>query len=266
VIEQYEQTVLNFLGPQAIEDAKKHALAQFPKESCGFIAGGAYVACENLNAKPLEEFTITDPRYDAAVINKTLQAVIHSHPHGTLIPSQTDMAQQIATNVPWGVITLNEKGIHKMIAWGGNLPIAPLIGRPFIHGVFDCYSCVRDVFRLGKDELAKENITWPLPPIALPEVARGDMWWEQGDDLYMDHLLKVGFKQIGMGEAKPGDGFLVALGDSRVNPKKRINHAGVLLGHDQILHHIPTRLCSRMPAGPWANSAQMWVRYGGPTS
>lgn len=267
MIEAYEQTVLSFLGQAAITAAQAHAIAQFPKESCGFIAAGNYVACDNLNAKPLEAFTITDPRYDAAVVGKTLQAIIHSHPHGPLVPSELDMTQQIATNVPWGIITLNEKGIHKMIAWGANLPIAPVIARPFVHGILDCYSLVRDVFRLGKTELAKQNVGWPLDPIVLPEVARGNNWWTGDEDLYIDHLAKVGFKQITMAEAKPGDGFLIALGNStRDNPKKRLNHAGVLLRHDEILHHFPTRLSARMPAGQWARSAQMWVRYEAPAS
>jgi len=266
VIEQYEATVIAFLGSAAIEAAKAHALAEFPKESCGFLADGKYTACTNVNSNPLEEFTINDPRYDAAVIGKTLTAIVHSHPNGSLIPSNTDMAQQIATKCPWIIITLNEKGIHKTIAWGGNLPVAPLIARPFVHGVFDCYSIVRDVFRLGRDELTRQGIVWPLQPIELPEVARANNWWSGEGDLYADHLAKVGFKEISMGEARPGDGFLCAIGDTRVNPNKRLNHAAVLLGHDQILHHLPTRLSARTPAGIWAHSADMWVRYEGPTS
>jgi proteasome lid subunit RPN8/RPN11 len=266
MIEEYQAIVVAFLGASALEAAKIHAIAEFPKESCGFIADGAYVACENKNPTPDKEFTIQDPRYDEAVTAGKLQAIVHSHPNGPLQPSELDMSQQIATNTPWVIIMLNEKGIHKLIAWGGKLPIAPVISRPFVHGVFDCYSLIRDIFRLGKDELAKQGVSWPLSPILLPEVARADNWWSGTDDLYVDHLSKVGFKQISRSEAQPGDGFLAALGDTRNNPGKRLNHAAVLLEKDQILHHFPTRLSARTPAGIWAKVADMWVRYEGPTS
>jgi proteasome lid subunit RPN8/RPN11 len=266
MIEEYEATIKSFLGADAVEASKVHAIAQFPKESCGFIADGAYVACENTDPKPETEFTIDDPRYETAVTSGKLQAIIHSHPNGPLAPSELDMSQQIISDVPWGIIMLNETGFHKMAAWGGKLPIAPVIARPFLHGILDCYSMVRDVFRLGKDELAKQGVSWPLAPIELPEVARGADWWSSGGDLYSDHLAKAGFKQISRSEAQPGDGFLCALGDSRDNPKKVLNHAGVLLECDQILHHFPTRISARMPAGVWARAADIWVRYEAPTS
>jgi proteasome lid subunit RPN8/RPN11 len=266
MIEAYEQTVVDFIGMQAIADAQAHAISVFPNESCGFIAAGAYVACENKHAEPTKEFEIQDDRYDQAVTSGTLQAIIHSHPYGPLIPSELDMAQQIETNVPWVIIMLNEKGIHKTVAWGGNLPVAPLIGRPFIHGVFDCYALVRDAFRLGKDGMKAQGISWPHDPVELPEVARADNWWQGDDDLYLDHLAKVGFREITRSEAREGDGFLCALGDSRLNPKKRLNHAALIVERDQILQHFTGRLSSRQPAGLWARAAQMWVRYEGPVA
>ena len=266
MIPEYEAAVLAFIGYSVIEAAKVHAISQFPKESCGFVAGGVYVACENTNADPLKFFTIDDPRYEAAVASGALTAIIHSHPNGPLMPSELDMTQQIATNVPWFIITLNETGVHKLIAWGGNLPIAPLISRPFVHGIFDCYSIIRDAFRLGKDALLTQGVHWPLPPIALPEVARADVWWTGEADLYSDHLEKVGFRKINRGEARAGDGFLCALGDIRANPKQRLNHAAILLEYDQILHQLPTRPSARGPAGVWVNGAVTWVRYEGPTS
>ena len=266
MIPEYEASVLAFFSQSAIDAAKAHAIAQFPNESCGFVAGGVYVACENTHEKPLEFFKIDDPRYEAATIDDSLQAIIHSHPNGPLLPSELDMVQQIASDVPWLILTLNETGYHKAIAWGGDLPIAPLVSRPFIHGIFDCYSLVRDVFRQGKDALKAQGVDWPLPPIALPEVARADNWWSTDSDLYVDHLQKVGFKIITRGEARAGDGFLVCLGDTRVNPKQRLNHAALLLEHDQIIHHLPTRLSARSPAGVWANAAVTWVRYEAPTS
>jgi proteasome lid subunit RPN8/RPN11 len=264
MIEAYEQTVLTFFGASAIEAAKAHAISEFPKESCGFIAAGEYVACENKHNEPTTEFEIQDDRYDQAVAAGTLQAVIHSHPYGPLVPSELDMTQQIATDVPWVIIMLNENGVHKLTAWGGNLPMAPIIGRPFIHGIFDCYSLVRDVFRLGKDGMAAQGISWPHPPIELPEVPRADNWWQGEDDLYVAHLAPAGFKQINRSEVQEGDGFLCALGDRRSNPNKRLNHAGLIVERDQVLHHFTDNLSARRAAGAWTRGAEMWLRYEGP--
>lgn len=263
MIEEYRAAVTAFIGAQTLADAATHAKAQFPKESCGFVAAGAYVACDNTHKTPERDFTISDPRYDAAVIGKTLQAVIHSHPNGPVRPSEKDMQSQVSTGVPWVIITLNEKGPGESIAWGGNLPIAPVIGRPFVHGVFDCYALIRDVFRKGKDELAKEQVAWPFAPILLPEFPRSDDWWNDGQNLYLDGFEKAGFKEIPRSEAAAGDVFLTAIGNSHINPKKIINHGGVLLQNGELLHHFATQPSRRSIAGPWMRSIQKFVRYEG---
>lgn len=266
MIEEYKAQVTDFLGAQAIEDAKKHAVRVFPQESCGFIASGVYVACENSHPTPATHFRIEDPRYDAAVIAGTIEAVVHSHPNGPIFPSQMDMAQQLQCAVPFVIITLNEDRVSDVVAWGANLPVAPVIGRPFLHGVLDCYSLIRDVYRLGRDELLKQGVHWPLSAIELPEVARDDNWWANGDDLYSAHFEKFGFSTISRDQARAGDIFLVAIGDRRTNPKNQLNHGGLLLEYEQILHHLPTRLSNRIPAGLWARAADLWIRYEGATS
>lgn len=265
MIVEYQAEVLAFLGATPIAAAKIHADAEFPKESCGFIANGKYVACKNRADEPEKFFKIEDDRYDAAIKAGTLTAVVHSHPNGPLVPSELDMAQQIVSDVPWVIITVNETGCDKIVAWGDALPVPQVIGRPFVHGILDCYTTLRDVFRLGSDELLKQGVHWPSAPILIPQVPRGDGWWTQGDNLYQTRFESYGFKPIKHCEARPGDCFLIAIGDRVINPKKQLNHTGVLLEHDQILHHMPTDLSRRIPAGPWARAADLWLRYEGPT-
>lgn len=227
------------------------------------MSDAGYVECDNAAADMMSNFKIDDPRYETALLNGRLKAVVHSHPNGPIFPSELDMRQQLATNVPWLIVNLNDTNVSDITAWGDELPTAPIIGRPFVHGIFDCYSCVRDTFRLGKEELAKQGIGWPFPPIDLPQVPRDDNWWKSGQDLYADHLAKEGFKVITLSEARPGDGFLIKVGDGRGNPHKKLNHAGVLVEGDFILHHLPTRPSRREPAGLWARAADIWVRYEG---
>lgn len=259
----FRQLAQSIVGAIALHDAKQHAARLYPQESCGFIASGVYVPCENVAADPATDFEIRDERLNQAIIDGTLQFIVHSHPDAPLYPSANDMRQQIALGVPWVIIQINETQFGEIAIWGDTLPIAPIIGRPFIHGIFDCYSCLRDAFRLGKDGLARFEIDWPHDPIVLPEVPRDDSWWKEGGDLYRDHFAKFGFREISRSEARPGDVFLMTIPHQVSNPLRRINHGGVIIDGDQILHHLSGRLSRREPMGYWRRAVDLWIRYEG---
>lgn len=260
----YRAYLGDFLGRKALHDAIEHAKVEFPKESCGFVANNEYVPCVNNAADPEQDFTLNDPLYEQAIIAGTIQAIIHSHPKGPIFPSSADMHQQIASDLTWVIIATNDEGdVSEVTAWGGKLPHVPLIGRPFVHGILDCYSCIREAYALGKEGMAAQGMGWPLDPIALDEFPRDDEWWVRGDDLYMKNLHKQGFVEISRSDAQPGDLMLFAIGDRRINPHKQINHAGVLLEHGLILHHLPKRLSRREPVGAWARAVNIWARYEG---
>ncbi|MBA8881734.1 Mov34/MPN/PAD-1 family protein [Phyllobacterium myrsinacearum] len=253
---------------EAFEAAKAHSRAEYPKESCGVIADGVYVPFENVALPEFEHvaegkcgcqlcsFVIDGEDYAARTAGKTVNYIVHSHPDGPRYPSKGDMEQQIATQVPWAIITTDGERVSDPTIWGEG-QIAPMIGREFMHGVHDCYSIIRDTFRLGKDKLAEQDIEWPFDPIELPEVPRDDAWWElEGEDLYTQLFSKFGFEVINMADARPGDVFLCAVGDSG-----KLNHGGVLLGNDCLLHHLPKRQSRRDPSGLWGRSADLWIRY-----
>lgn len=257
------------LHPKVLAEIQAHAQEKYPEESCGLIVGGEYVRCENV-APPKEThdeelkyacrccmcaFEIAPEEY---LKYPQIDAVIHSHPGGPFFPSERDMQGQIDTAVPWGLLMVDEDRASNVEFWGDQLPIPPLIGRQFVHGITDCYSLIRDVYRLGKDKLAEEGITteWPMGPVFIADVPRSDAWWEQEDrDLYSDLFESRGFHKIDASDVLPGDVFLGSV------KSKKLNHGGVYIGHDLIIHHLPTKLSVRSPAGLWARAAKMWVRH-----
>jgi proteasome lid subunit RPN8/RPN11 len=241
--EAYRQRVRAQFGAEAMQDAQAHARREYPKESCGLIVSGRYVPCDNVAADPLSDFVIAPEQYLAAKRLGAIEAVVHSHPNGQIYPSELDMQQQIATNVPWIILPLGEAAVIEPVAFGDPLERAPILGRPFVWGVFDCYSLIRDQYQLQYG-------------INLPPVPRADDWVDRGLDLYKDHLKTSGFREISMNEARPGDGFLM-----RWLGSNQLNHAGLLIENDQIIHHLPNRLSRREPAGIWARGADMWVRH-----
>lgn len=248
----------HFLSPEIVLAAKQHALREYPKESCGLVVGDRYVPCFNYAVEPEKHFAIASEEFVKAESQGGVRAVLHSHPDGPLYPTAKDMQGQIDTNVPWGIIGTDGERAGDPIMWGDSLPIAPLIGREFRHGVSDCYTLARDTFRLGKEGLAEQSIHgWPYDPITFPEVPRDDCWWDAGLDLYTDHLEKVGFRKIQMSEARIGDACLIKIKSNKVN------HAAVLVGNNLLLHHLPSRVSRREAAGIWARHADIWIRYEG---
>lgn len=254
----------------AFEAAKAHARAAFPEESCGFIVDGAYVPVENVAADPSKHepdnkdcgcrlcaFKIS--KADTAKYLPSAQMILHSHPDGPVYPSKRDMQGQFDTAVPWGIIALDKDRIGDPITWGDQLPVKPILGRTFMHGVTDCYSLIRDTFRLGHDELKRMGITdqWPYAPIILKDAARDDAWWNHEDNFYNDLPPSFGWVPISMEEARPGDLFLIKIRTDK------FNHAGVMIADDLILHHLPQRFSRREPVGVWARNAGRWLRYTG---
>ena len=251
-----------WLPPGVCEAAMDHARREFPNESCGLVVGSEYLPMINTHENPKEHFRIASEEWIKAQSHGKILAVIHSHPHGPLFPSKADMAGQMDSDVPWGIIAVDEDRVGYPIMWGDSLPIQPLIGRQFMHGVTDCYSLIRDFYRTGKAELARMDIdqNWPFDPIVLKDYPRDDCWWDGEDDFYLTKSEETGFRKIDSSDIRPGDVFLTSI------RSKKLNHGGMLLSNGLIAHHLPTRFSRREAAAIWARAASMWIRYEGPNA
>ncbi len=228
--------------PAAIEAARAHAKRAYPNESCGFIVGGVYQAQVNRSATPADDFSVDPDAYIAALREGGIQAVIHSHPDGPDHPSAADMRGQIDSGVPWGIITVNRGFPGAPFWWGDGVPVEAYVGREFRHGVSDCYSLIRDWYRLERNAV-------------LPEFPRDWEWWEKGGDLYTDGFEKAGFRQISAAEAETGDVFLASIRSSVPN------HGGILLENGIGLHHLQNRLSRHDPIARWMTHITHWLRF-----
>lgn len=231
--------------PNVVIAAKRHARQEYPKESCGLVVedNGAqvYLPCKNIAVDPHLDFAISDEDYFLAY-ELGLKGVIHSHPDGKRQPSLADMKSQISMDVAWGLLVVTKELVSEMICWGGDTPTPPLLNRDFVHGITDCYALVRDYYRLEHGLL-------------MPDYPRDAMWWDKGQDLYMDNLVKEGFEVITGEEPRKGDGFLCRIFSS-VN-----NHAGVYLGDGLIMHHLQNRLSRTEPVYGWKKYIMVWLRH-----
>ena len=232
-----------------LEAIRQHAADEYPREACGLVISGEYFPCANRSTEPDQAFQIHGSEFGELSMRGTVQAVVHSHPDGPEYPTALDMRQQLATGVPWGITPVFDGVPAAPFWWGEGAPVAPLVGRGFRHGVTDCYSLIRDWYRLERG-------------VALPEFPRDWEWWTSGEDLYRRGFRSAGFRPVPLSEARPGDVFLAQIRSPGPN------HGGIYLGEGLALHHLtasrgydPTRLSKREPIHRWQTYITHWLRH-----
>ena len=220
-----------------------HAEQENPRESCGLVCiingKQKYFPCRNIGVGT-DNFVLDPEDYDKADTAGEIVAVIHSHPNMSAKPSQADLVACEASGLPWFIVG------YPSLVWEYLEPkgyIAPLVGREWTHGILDCYSIIRDWYKQERN-------------IELPEFDRHDEWWKAGQNLYLDNILKVGFKPIEQKDLQEGDVILMTIGSSVPN------HGALYLGNGVILHHIQNRLSTReVFGGYWLKNTTGYYRY-----
>lgn len=116
-------------------------------------------------------------------------------------------------------VTIGEsKNFSEVFIPNGYFENAKYIGRPFLHGMFDCYTLVRDYY--------KRNFSIYLPT----NIQRDWEWWNKGQNLYLENAKDCSFEEVN--DIKRHDVLIMKI-NSPVP-----NHAAIYLGEGKILHHM----------------------------
>ena len=214
--------------------AQEHAKTCMPEEACGLVyiykGKTKYKPCKNISISPKQTFII-DPKEYAKIEDKaTIIAVFHSHPFEQPYPSAADKTICEKFKIPWYIYSVS---LDKWYDFKPSGYKAPLVGREYTFGVHDCWSLIRDYFETI-------NITlrdWDRP--INPQ--------DFTDNPYFENcFVKTGFRELKPEEnLKENDCLLFSLNSTG------LNHIGVLLQNQMILHHIEGRLSSRDFYGEW---------------
>jgi cell wall-associated NlpC family hydrolase len=224
----------------------KHAQEAMPFEACGLVVNlfGSQTAirCKNSSAFPKSNFRIHPREYEAAERCGEIVACYHSHVYRPAKASQEDMTSSESSKLPFIIVGWPTE------VWNLYMPCgwrAPLIGRPFCHGVLDCYTLVRDYYH--------ERLQ-----IELPDFYREELWWEDGQEMFLDNFEEAGFIEVD--DLQPHDGLLMQLPRHKV-----VCHAAVYIGDSHMMHHVPGRLSGvtvyTADAGYWARATRKIVRH-----
>lgn len=232
--------------PEVYEAAKAHAMRDWPNESVGLVVEGAYNPVPNIAEDPQNIF-----EFDAKLMRVAgLEAIIHSHTHGNYAPTLTDMEQQLATALPWGIIGASNEATTKMFWWGPGVAVPALVGRPYRFGPSgsdgrgDCYAIIKDWYKLERG-------------IDLKEVPRDKESYRTETPWYDTLFDSYGWVEIQPNEVEAGDVVLMRI------RQKVTNHAMLYLGKGLALHHQEAQLSGTCPIGPWLRFRTRCLRYKG---
>ena len=209
-----------------LESARSHAHLEYPRESCGVVVIRSgkqkYYPCRNL-IKGNEHFMMHPEDLACAEDLGAVVAYVHSHPSTGLEPSEADLQGMEVSKVPWVIVSASTDS-YTLSFPSGHKP--PLYGRHFAHGIFDCYSFVRDAYLKFKG-------------FQLPDYARIPEWWEAGQNLIVENFEAAGFVEVECNQLQIWDGLLMRVGSGVVN------HVGILVDDNMLGHHMTGRLSSK---------------------
>ena len=213
-------------------DAEKHAFDTLPNESCGLLAiikgEKKYWPCKNI-AETLQEYFIIDPDdWADCEDNGEIIGIVHSHPTGSIFPSDNDKASCEFLDLEWFIYSPVMKDWYSFKPSGWKPP--SLIGRSFVWSVHDCWSIVTDYFKENKNieipywdrpKKIKDFIENPQFEYALPKLNFKKQ--ENIDDIQKDDVLL----------------FQSVTGN--------LDHVALYLGDNMILNHNIHKLSCKEP-------------------
>ena len=211
-----------------------HAQREDPKESCGLLLNirgkEKYFPCRNLSMTDHQCFIIDPEDYVKADNTGEITAVVHSHPITPPTPSQADKISCEQSNLPWHIVN------PKTEQWAELKPEGykpELCGRPWVWGITDCWSLVRDWY---KEEKKIELIDYERH--MTPEEFLHNPLFEQ-------YAKNTGFRELEKDESlQIGDVLLMSISHPT------LNHVAIFLG-DVVLHHLTDRLSCREAYSQW---------------
>jgi len=233
-----------------LTDFNQHTLAVYPEEAVALITSdGNLHIVDNKSDDPENSFVVD--LLDIKRLNPV--GMIHSHPYSMITPRKTRIDRRTPSKAD--MQTYQNFGLEfgfGIVACDGENVSTPLwldepintIGERFIHGYSDCWECIRAWYMENRD-------------IDLGYFPREFAWWETDQpSMYDTHLPDIGFVEIDARDIDIGDVVLFKIGSDQ------INHAGLYVNNNVMLHHLYSQLSTTEPYSDWMDRAVRVMRLG----
>lgn len=219
----------------------EHLVSCYPEEGCGIILNKRgklkWIPCKNDAEDPLNYFKIPAEEYIKASMMGDIYAIVHSHPDDENGLSEKDIAVSNFLGIPY--IAYSVPGFTKFIHTPEKKD-TPLLGREYDFGTNDCYSLVRDYYRIKLNTI-------------IPAIEFEDNWWLKGLNYFDDLYDSFGFIEVE--EPKEHDVIIFSV------LSKVPNHCGIYLGEGIFMHHAENRLsCRESLYSGWNKNITRYMR------
>lgn len=241
-----------------LSELRRQAQAEYPFECCGFVVQtpeGAILARKTTNTLPrtlpadqialkaketaANAFLIDPLELHLASLQGKILAIYHSHPDESSALSESDYQVSEEYQLPIIAVSFPAEGYSTY----SPLSKGTLIGRPFIYGLYDCYTLVRDWY-------ARNGVL--LPEARYKEFG----WWRNSAN---DSYYRAGLEQMGFCLCNDlSVGTVVAMRHS----SEHVNHIGVISRPGMLLHHLSRQCSMEVPyGGTWEHSTAFTLRH-----
>lgn len=241
------------MGNDLLQVVRDAAIAAYPNEACGVVVSvgkkSIPLVCKNISPEPDMHFIIDPIDYTRASDLGEIIAIWHTHVELPPQPSEADLAGVEMTGLPWYIVSIykDERGEFHLEGPTLSEPSGFTMGyleRPYVLGVFDCWTLVRDYYKREYD-------------ISLGDYPRIGEFWRKGYNFFGENWHKEGFVQLIDEEPRKGDLFLIQTESYDVP-----NHIAIYIGDDMILHHCHGRLSRRdIYGGYWSKHTTHHLRW-----
>lgn len=230
------------------EEMDKHILSCYPEEACGFVHNNIFYPEINVAADKTKDFKISYHKYDTFQQKGGQLAVLHSHIsdksycwYDRRTPSKKDMETQLLLNIPWAIVETEGENVSEPL-WFGMKDRPDYEGREFIHSVQDCLVLTLDFM----------NQEFGLNLKNCPR----EVDWFMHEPLIDQNIEPWGFARLQPGQ-KPryGDVILMKIRTDF------INHLGIYIEEDKMLHHLINRLSYYDSITAWDRNICGYARH-----
>ena len=228
-----------------VKDFKRYVVYCYPQEACGIVKNGLFIPIHNVSESPTETFSFSPAdSFD----HLDADAIVHSHTANKFTddprtPSFEDMQGAENTGKPWGIVHCDGENVTDILWFNEPTVTVSLIGRDYIAGVYDCFTLMRDYYRINYGTVSS---IYPRPPD-----------WQTWNPTFMEASIRAyGFTDKALNAPRTvGDVVLLAINSDY------INHIGVVLENDGFLHHMYNRKSTVDTLSKWNKFIRAILEY-----